>query len=163
MEQPRISFKIRRLAIIAIVGFLTLFASHFYLYAQDKSEFPDGSTRCRQRQNSHKVVFENPFVRVLEVTVPAAGKTEPMHHHRWPSFFLDWDRGGGMPHGRYHRPDGTVRDSPSKEVPVHSGTWTVQWMKPEAMHAIEVVEMPRGATSAPDGPPLLRVEIKCHP
>ena len=111
MKQPKIFFKIRRLAIIAILGFLTLFAGHFYLYAQDKSEFPDGYDAVQAAPNSHKVVFENAFVRVLEVTVPAAGKTEPMHHHRWPSFFLDWDRGGGMPHVRYHRPDGTVGPS----------------------------------------------------
>lgn len=26
------------------------------------------------------------------------------------------------------------------ERPVHPGTWHVQWMKPEPMHAIEVVE-----------------------
>jgi hypothetical protein len=163
MKQPRVFFKARRLAIIALVGSVTLFAGHFYLYGQDKSEFPDGYDAVQAAPNSHKVVFENAFVRVLAVTVPPAGKTEPMHHHRWPSFFLDWDRGGGMPHVRYHRPDGTIGDSPSKEVPVHSGTWTVQWMNPEPMHAIEVVEMPRSAASVPDGPPLLRVEIKCHP
>jgi hypothetical protein len=85
-----------------------------------------------------------------------------MHHHRWPSFFLDWDRGGGMPHVRYPRPDGTIRDTPSKESPVHAGTWSVQWMNPEPMHAIEVVETPRSASNLPDGPPLLRIEIKCH-
>jgi len=88
MKQPRSSFKIRRLAIVAIVGFLTLFAGHFYLYAQDKSEFPRRFDAVQAAPNSHKVVFENPFVRVLEVTVPAAGKTEPMHHHRWPSFLF---------------------------------------------------------------------------
>lgn len=163
MKQPRILFKTRRLAIIAAVGLLTLFAGHFYLYGQDKSEFPDGYDAVQAAPNSHKVVFENAFVRVLEVTVPPAGKTEPMHHHRWPSFFLDWDTGGGMPHVRYHRPDGTVRDTPSKESPVHSGAWSVKWMNPEPMHAIEVVEMPGSAASLPDGPPLLRVEIKCHP
>ena len=97
MKQPRIFFKTRRLAIIAVVGSLTLFARHFYLYGQDKSEFPDGYDVVQAAPNSHKVVFENAFVRVLEVTVPATGKTEPMHHHRWPSFFLDWDRGGGSP------------------------------------------------------------------
>lgn len=30
--------------------------------------------------DTHKLVFENAFVRVLEVHVPP-GKTEPMHHH----------------------------------------------------------------------------------
>ncbi len=163
MKQPRVRFRARKLTIMALVGSLALFACHFYLYGQDKSEFPDGYDAVQAAPNSHKVVFENAFVRVLEVTVPAAGKIEPMHHHRWPSFFLDWDRGGGMPHVRYHRPDGTVRDTPSKEAPVHSGIWTVQWMNPEPMHAVEVVEMPRSAAGVPAGPSLLRVEIKCHP
>jgi hypothetical protein len=41
---------------------------------------------------SHRVLFENAFVRVLEVIV-APGTTEPMHHHRWPSLFPVWDSG----------------------------------------------------------------------
>jgi hypothetical protein len=128
MSRPKNFFEMRKLGIIEAlaVSSLALLAGRFYLYGQDKSEFPEGYDAVQAAPNSHKVVFENALVRVLEVTVPPAGKTEPMHHHRWPSLFLDWDRGGGMPHVRYHRPDGTVRDSPSKEEPVHSGTWTVQ-------------------------------------
>jgi quercetin dioxygenase-like cupin family protein len=34
--------------------------------------------------NSHRVVFENEKVRVLEVSVPP-GTREPEHTHRWPS------------------------------------------------------------------------------
>lgn len=63
---------------------------------------------------------------------------------------------------RYHRPDDTICDSPDREVPLHSGIWTVQWMYPEPMHAMEVVEMPSSAAGVPAGPSLLRVEIKCH-
>ena len=87
MKQPRIFFKNQRLTIIAVVGSLALFAAHFYLYGQDKSEFPDGYDAVQAAPNSHKAVFENAFVRVLEVTIPPAGKTEPMRHHPWPSFF----------------------------------------------------------------------------
>ena len=94
--------------------------------------------------------------------MPPPGSTEPMHHHRWPSFFISWDTGGGTPHIRYHRGNGEVRDSPSVEKPVHPGAWSVHWMKPEPMHAIEVVDLPKGAATAPEDPPLLRVEIKCH-
>jgi hypothetical protein len=65
------------LGIIAVVG--SLFAGHFYLYGQDKSEFPDGYDAVQAAPNSHKVVFENEFVRVLEVTMPSPGATEPMH------------------------------------------------------------------------------------
>lgn len=70
--------------------------------------------------------------------------------------FLAWNTGGKSPHIRYHRPDGTVRDSPSHEDPVHVGHWTVHWMKPEPMHAIETVEK----YDTGQEPPLLRVEIK---
>jgi hypothetical protein len=146
-----------------IVSFLVLFAQYFYAYGQDKSGFPDGFDAVQAAPNSHRVVFENEFVRVLEVTVPPPGSTIPMHHHRWPSFFLDWDTGGGTPHIRYHRPDGSVRDSPSTEAPTHPGTWSVHWMKPEPMHAIEVVGKPKIAALLPEVPPSLRIEIKCHP
>ena len=125
--------------------------------AQDKSGFPNGYDAVQGAPNSHKVIFENKLVRVLEVTVPAPGKTEPMHHHRWPGFFLDWDTGGMTPHVRYHRPD-SVRDEPGISRPIHPGKWNVQWMKPEPMHAIEVIDRPE---RPPGEPPLLRIEIKC--
>ena len=72
---------------------------------------------------------------------------------------LDWDTGGKTPHVRYLRPDGTVRDEVSVTEPVHPGKWSIEWMKPEPMHAIQTVESPE---SAPTDPPLLRVEIKCR-
>ncbi|MGH9683414.1 MAG: hypothetical protein ACRD4S_07370 [Candidatus Acidiferrales bacterium] len=153
----------RRFFLVLIVGFLVLLAGHFYLYGQDKSGFPDGYDAVQAAPESHKVVFENALVRVLEVTVPPAGETEPMHHHRWPSFFLSWDTGGRTPHVRYHRPDGSVRDEPSRQEPVHAGAWSVQWMKPEPMHAIERVADPGDAPAVRSSPPLLRVEIKCRP
>lgn len=165
MTLRTLAFTARRSALlkIAIVLSLVLLAGHFYLYGQDKTGFPDGFDAVQAAPNSHKVVFENAFVRVLEVTMPPAGKTEPMHHHRWPGFFLDWDTGGPSAHIKYHRGDGTVRDSPSESAPTHPGRWDVQWMNPEPMHAIEVVEMPAGAESPAGSPPLLRIEIKCHP
>ena len=152
-----------RFIAVLIVSSVVLLAAHFYLYGQDKSNFPDGYDALQAAPDSHKVIFENAFVRVLEVTVPPAGSTIPMHHHRWPSFFLDWDTGGGTPHIRYHRGDGSVRDIPSKEYPVHPGTWSVNWMEPEPMHAIEVVEKPKSATVVSGEPASLRIEIKCHP
>lgn len=127
-----------------------------FALAQDKSDFPNGYDAVQAAPDSHKVIFENALVRVLQVTVPATGKTEPMHHHRWPSFFLSWGTGGKTSHIRYHRPDGSVRDIPSEENPVVPGHWSIQWMKPEPMHAIEAVEN----TARPGDIPLLRVEIK---
>lgn len=160
----RLLRKRQRMLIAFLAGsFIVFFARYFYAYGQDKSGFPDGFDAVQAAPNSHKVVFENEFVRVLEVTMPPPGTTIAMHHHRWPSFFLDWDTGGASPHIRYHRPDGTVRDSPSSEEPTHPGTWSVHWMKPEPMHAIEVVGNPKSGPIVPDGPPSLRIEIKCIP
>ncbi|HEU5403362.1 MAG TPA: hypothetical protein VFU86_18545 [Terriglobales bacterium] len=127
-------------------------------YAQQKSDFPDGYDAVEAAPNSHKLIFENSLVRVLEVTIPPPGATEPMHHHHWPSFFLNWDTGGSTPHVHYLRPDDSVRDEPSINNPVHPGRWKIQWMKPEPMHAIQVVDRPE---TPPNAPPLLRIEIKC--
>jgi hypothetical protein len=99
------------------------------------------------------VIFENALVRVLEVTVPPVGATEPMHHHRWPGFFLDWDVGGRSNHVLYHRYDGSLRDIPSVETPVHPGHWIIAWLEPEPMHAIETREKHNDGKD-------LRVEIK---
>ena len=166
MNRPTDLLRSRNPRIIAVVPLmisLALIAGCFYLWGQDKSGFPDGYDAVQAAPQSHKVIFENALVRVLEVTVPPAGTTIPMHHHRWPSFFLDWDNGGGTPHIRYHRADGSVRDNPGAEQPVHPGAWNVQWMNPEPMHAIEVVALPKSAATQPPGPPSLRIEIKCHP
>jgi hypothetical protein len=57
---------------------------------------------------------------------------------------------------RYHSADGTVKDIPSAEVPIHPGTWTVAWMKPEPMHSVEILDAPVASSG-------LRVEIKCIP
>ena len=165
MNQPKgfLHARKRRFIAISIVGALALFAWHFYAYGQDKSQFPDGYDTVQAAPDTHKVIFENEFVRVLEVSVPPPGTTIPMHHHRWPGFFLDWDTGGATPHIRYHRADGTVADHPSNEEPTHAGAWSVHWMKPEPMHAIEVVDKPKTDAPVPGAPPSLRIEIKCHP
>jgi hypothetical protein len=116
----------RRIFAVLVASFVVLFARHFYVYGQDKSGFPDGYDAVQAAPDTHKVIFENAFVRVLEVAAPPPGGTIPMPHHRWPSFFLDRDTGGGTPHIRYRRPDGSVRDTPSPEEPARSGTWHVQ-------------------------------------
>jgi hypothetical protein len=134
---------------------LGLAAVTIFAGAQNRPGFPEGYDALQSAPKSHRVIFENALVRVLEVTVPAAGDTEPMHHHRWPGFFLEWDTGGKSPHIRYHTPDG-VRDSPSEAAPVHPGHWLVRWMRPEPMHAIETVEK---FEQVGDLPPI-RVEIK---
>ena len=101
------------------------------------------------------MIFENAFVRVLEVSV-SPNTTVPMHHHRWPSLLVSWDTGGRSPHVHYHRADGTVKDIPGTEVPIHPGTWAVRWMKPEPMHSVEILDAPVANSD-------LRIEIKCLP
>lgn len=127
--------------------------------AQNEADFPEGFDAVAVAPGSHRVIFENALVRVLEVTMPPAGKTEPMHHHHWPGFFLDWDTGGKTPHIRYHQPGDKVRDVQSSDTPVHPGHWSVHWMMPEPMHAIETVEN----YYSPNDPPPVRVEIKVRP
>ena len=159
MKRNNVQAVSRRGSLIALATFFpTLIGCPALIYEQDKSGFPDGYDAVQVAPNSHKVIFENSLVRVLEVTVPPSSTTEPMHHHRWPSFFLNWDTGGKTPHVRYLRPDGSVRDEPSVNQPVNAGSWSIQWMKPEPMHAIQVVDRPEKALAEP---PLLRVEIKC--
>jgi hypothetical protein len=159
MKAPTRILRISAIAAGVVTIALVIFSGRFYLYGQDKSGFPDGYDAVQAAPNSHRVIFENAIVRVLEVTMPPPGKTEPMHHHRWPSFFLDWDTGGPSPHIRYHRGDGTVVDHPSQPEPTHPGQWVVHWMKPEPLHGIETVELP----PTPDERGIIRVEIKCNP
>jgi hypothetical protein len=148
----------RRRSLSALGFALPGFVVSRRLDAQDKSSFPEGYDAVQAAPGSHKVVFENAVVRVLEVMVPPAGATEPMHHHRWPSFFLAWDTGGKTNHIRYLRPDGSAREQTSVNEPIHPGKWKISWMKPEPMHAIQTVEKPEKASTEP---PLLRIEIKC--
>jgi quercetin dioxygenase-like cupin family protein len=61
--------------------------------------------------DTHKVAFENAFVRVLEVRIPA-GKTEPRHRHPhgMSVYFADWDAKvtvDGRPPDVHHRKAGT--------------------------------------------------------
>jgi hypothetical protein len=133
---------------LAAVGHLLLGAS-----TQAQEGFPQGYDAVQAAPDSHRVILENALVRVLEVSVPHAGESEPMHHHRWPGFFVDWDVGGRTNHLRYHRPDGSVKEIPSADAPKHPGVWRVKWTAPEPMHAIETVEKNSDATE-------LRVEIK---
>lgn len=156
---PQVRTSSRRRILAAFSSMIPAFAAFPRLaFSQDKAGFPDGYDAVQTAPASHRVIFENALVRVLEVTVPMPGTTEPMHHHRWPSFFLAWDTGGKTPHVHYIRPDGSVRDEPSVNTPVHPGKWSIGWMKPEPMHAIQVLDRPE---KSPTEPPLLRIEIKC--
>ncbi len=148
-----------------LLAFAVLLASGtaFYLHPQSKDDFPAGFDALQAAPHSHKLLFENAFVRVLQVDLPKPGEKVPMHHHRWPSLAIDWDTGGGSPHIRYLRPGQPVRDSPSSKAPAHPGVWDIHWMNPEPMHSIEVVSWPNDAAEHASDPPELRIEIKTHP
>lgn len=150
----------RGVAALAVgLSVAALLVLHAHGAGQNPPGFPDGYDAVQAAPNSHHVLCENAFVRVLEVTVPPATK-EPMHHHRWPSLFLTWDAGGRTAHQRYYRADGSVHDMPSKERPVTEGAWRVTWMEPEPMHSIENAETPGSALTLPKRPPTVRVELK---
>jgi len=158
--QPGSNRRAAKLLIAMVATVLTAVAARQALsLTQDETNFPQGYDAVTAAPDSHRVIFENDLVRVLEVTMPPAGQTEPMHHHRWPGFFLDWDTGGKSPHIRYHQPGNVVRDIPSTDAPVHPGHWSVHWMRPESMHSIETVDSHHSAND----PPSVRVEIKVHP
>jgi len=159
-NEPRRFVKIRKKRVLLATSALLvgLFILHFTIYGQDKSGFPDGFDAVQAAPKSHKVIFENAFVRVLEVSV-LPNTTVPMHHHRWPSFFITWDTGGKTSHLRFHKPDGSVQDQPSVTTPVHPGVWKIRWSEPEPMRSMEIVENNENTS----GPTLLRIEIKCHP
>ena len=153
---------ILRHAVLVFAAVLVI-GTAFYLHPQNPSDFPTGFDALQAAPHSHKLLFENAFVRVLQVDLPKPGETVPMHHHRWPSLTLTWDTGGGTPHIRYLRPGGLVRDIPSVEVPAHTGVWDIHWMEPEPMHSIQVIAWPKDAAEHDSDPPELRVEIKVHP
>ena len=94
---------------ILIVVALTVAATGLAGFA--RSQTPDPLDPLRVAPESHKLALENPFVRVLEVHVPA-GQTEPRHRHPHglSVYFTDWDAkvtvDGGQPEV-HHRAAGS--------------------------------------------------------
>jgi hypothetical protein len=81
---------------------------------------------------SHRVLFENDDVRVLEVII-AAGHREPMHTHRDPSVMIV----DGPARIRYYRGDTLTFTSP--EDTTEAGT-RATWMDPEDPHSVENID-----------------------
>jgi quercetin dioxygenase-like cupin family protein len=85
--------------------------------------------------DTHKVAFENAFVRVLEVRVPA-GKTEPRHRHPhgMSVYFTDWDAKvtvDGRSPDVHHRKAGTFAWS---DAVIH----TVENVGPREGHVLRI-------------------------
>ncbi len=157
MNGDRTFFSRRRFALLA--GASSFLGTTLRLSAQDKPGFPDGFDAVQVAPQSHKVLFENAMVRVLEVVV-APGMKEPMHHHRWRSMFLNWDVGGRTGHQRIYHADGSVHDTPGQDRPLTPGVWHVKWMEPEPMHSVENAETAESSKLLLQRPPTLRVEFK---
>jgi quercetin dioxygenase-like cupin family protein len=75
---------------ILIVVVLTVAATGLARVA--RSQAPDPLDPVRVAPDSHRIAFENQFIRVLEVHIPA-GKTEPRHRHPHglSVYFTNWD------------------------------------------------------------------------
>jgi hypothetical protein len=83
--------------------------------------------------NSHRVVFENEHVRVLEVTL-APGVHEPEHTHRWPSVMMT----DGRARIRYRIGDEVTFESPDPLPPRENLAGS--WMGPEGPHSVENID-----------------------
>ena len=78
----------RTFALVGTIALVSATASAFSL-TQSASDALDP---VRVAADTHRVAFENAFVRVLDVRIPA-GKIEPRHRHPHglSVYFTDWD------------------------------------------------------------------------
>jgi quercetin dioxygenase-like cupin family protein len=77
---------------LALTAALTLVAATAFSWTQSAAQSRnDALDPVRVAADTHKIAFENAFVRVLEVRIPA-GKTEPRHRHPHgvSVYFSDW-------------------------------------------------------------------------
>jgi hypothetical protein len=63
----------RRIALFVFAASL-LAGTAFYLWPQDIGDFPPGFDALQAAPGSHKLLFENSLVRVLEVDLPKPGE-----------------------------------------------------------------------------------------
>ena len=98
----------------------------------------DALDPVRVAADTHRVAFENAFVRILEVRIPA-GKTEPRHRHPHglSVYFSDWEA------------KGTVDGKPAQVSSRKRGTFA--WSD-AVVHTVENVGKTEGH--------VLRIELK---
>src|SRR5216684_2557828 len=99
---------------------------------------------------SHAMLYSRPAkAHTTPTSSPTQWRTWP---HKWIAC-TPWgyaDTGGRTSHVSYHRPDGGVKDIPSREMPVRdSCTWSVQWIEPKPMHAVKIGGLLRGPLRSP--------------
>jgi hypothetical protein len=96
--------------------------------------WPDSLDAVVAAPGSHRVVFESPVTRVLEVTI-APGEREPEHTHRWPSVMVV-HRPARI---RYYTGDTLTFTSPERPSPADQGPHA-GWLDPEAPHSVENID-----------------------
>ena len=106
-----------------------------------KWQWPDSLDAVKAAPNSHKVLFENDKIRILEVTVEPYG-FEPMHTHRYPS--LMFGSGNDTSHYDiiYYKYDyDTVKHVYFAKDSIHQHSGGIgtkeHFMKPEGPHRIK--------------------------
>jgi hypothetical protein len=86
---------------------------------------------------SHRVLFEDEHVRVLEINLPALA-TEPIHIHALPSVIMGETGGGGgakFRYTEYRMENGKFVETTHNDIEPSGGFRTV-WSGPEGPHAI---------------------------
>jgi hypothetical protein len=102
---------------------------------------------------SHRVMYEDEHVRVLEIRLPP-GASEPVHIHALPSVIFGetgGDGGAKFLYTEYRMVDGKFVEVASNEASPSAGTRAV-WTGPEGPHSITNI--------GPVGVRFTRVEIK---
>jgi hypothetical protein len=125
---------IARMAICGLAMSLVSCATHKNRGSSSSQawSWPETLDAARAASDSHRVLFENDRVRVLEVTIPPHMK-EALHTHRWPSV-LYVDKGG--PFRDFDSQGNVVFDSRTAAEPLPKPP-VVLWSEPQAPHAIE--------------------------
>ena len=106
-----------------------------------KWPWPDSLDAVKAAPNSHKVLFENDKIRILEVTVEPYG-FEPMHTHRYPGVMFGPDNDTSQYDIIYYRYDyDSVRHVYFARDSVHQHAGGLgpdeHFMKPEGPHRIK--------------------------
>jgi hypothetical protein len=83
--------------------------------------------------DSHRLLFENDRVRVLEILIEP-GAREPEHTHQWPSVMIV-DR---LARIRYYKQGVQTFESPPGAAPQPGPK--VSWMEPEGPHSVENID-----------------------
>jgi len=97
-------------------------------------EYPDSLDALLAAPESHRVLFENDDVRVLETRI-GPGETVPLHTHRWPSVLYVL---ATAHHVRHDDKGGVISDTRTADAPPEPGT--TMWLSARPPHTVENVD-----------------------